>query len=155
MFFVSEIWRLLCKRFFSYFLGHKLWQTLRLWCCWGGFRSFCIFAFSICMHLNYWLINYIDTKAKCRHLKKLTCQGTLRQVSICLRPSPLLGFCLGWSSNFVGSESGQVQSAKLLKNMISNRNQRPHPLPATQCLFILYFYTGKGGKGREFKRREG
>ncbi len=25
------------------------------------------------------LINYIDTKAKCRHLKKLTCKGTLRQ----------------------------------------------------------------------------
>ncbi len=24
------------------------------------------------------LINYIDTKAKCRHLKKLTCKGTLR-----------------------------------------------------------------------------
>ena len=25
------------------------------------------------------LINYIDTKAKCRHLKKLTCKGALRQ----------------------------------------------------------------------------
>ncbi len=39
------------------------------------------------------LINYIDTKAKCRHRKKLTCRGTLRQVFICLRPPPLLGFC--------------------------------------------------------------
>jgi hypothetical protein len=28
------------------------------------------------------LINYIDTKEKCRHLKKLTCKGTLRQVFI-------------------------------------------------------------------------
>jgi hypothetical protein len=28
------------------------------------------------------LINYIDNKAKCRHLKKLTCKGTLRQVLI-------------------------------------------------------------------------
>jgi hypothetical protein len=28
------------------------------------------------------LINFIDTKAKCRHLKKLTCKGTLRQVFI-------------------------------------------------------------------------
>jgi hypothetical protein len=28
------------------------------------------------------LINYVDTKAKCRHLKKLTCKGTLRQVFI-------------------------------------------------------------------------
>jgi hypothetical protein len=25
-------------------------------------------------------INYVDTKAKCRHLKKLTCKGTLRQI---------------------------------------------------------------------------
>jgi hypothetical protein len=25
-------------------------------------------------------INYIDTKAKCCHLKKLTCKGSLRQV---------------------------------------------------------------------------
>ena len=24
------------------------------------------------------LVNYIDTKAKCRHLKKLTCKGTLQ-----------------------------------------------------------------------------
>ncbi len=26
------------------------------------------------------LINYLDTTAKCRHLKKFTCKGTLRQV---------------------------------------------------------------------------
>ncbi len=34
------------------------------------------------------LINYIDTKAKCRRLKKFTCKGTLRQVLICLIPPP-------------------------------------------------------------------
>jgi hypothetical protein len=28
------------------------------------------------------LTNYIFTKAKCRHLKKLACKGTLRQVFI-------------------------------------------------------------------------
>ncbi len=26
------------------------------------------------------LINYIDTKAKCRHIEKLTCKGTLRKI---------------------------------------------------------------------------
>jgi len=31
---------------------------------------------------NHGLIHYIDTKAKCRHLKILTCKGTLRQVFI-------------------------------------------------------------------------
>jgi hypothetical protein len=61
------------------------------------------------------LINYIDTKAKCRpYKKKLSCKETLRQV-------------LGWSSNFVGSESGQIQSVKLLQNKVSNRTQQPPP----------------------------
>jgi hypothetical protein len=31
-------------------------------------------------------IRLIEGNAKCRHLKKLTCKGTLRQVFICLRP---------------------------------------------------------------------
>ncbi len=80
------------------------------------------------------LLNYIDTKAKCRHIKKFTCKGTLRQVFICLRPPSLQGFCLGWSSNFVGSEYCQIQSVKLLQNMVSNELNTPHPLPATHCL---------------------
>jgi hypothetical protein len=63
----------------------------------------------------------MDTKAKCRHIKTLTCKETLRQVIICLRPSPLLGFSLGCCSNFVGSKSGQIQSVKLLQNIFSNR----------------------------------
>ena len=33
------------------------------------------------------LINYIDTKAKCRHPKKFTYKGTLPQVFICEGPS--------------------------------------------------------------------
>ncbi len=32
------------------------------------------------VHLG--LIDYIDTKAKCRHLKKFTCEETLRQVFV-------------------------------------------------------------------------
>jgi hypothetical protein len=56
------------------------------------------------------LINYIDTKAKCLHINKLTYKGTLLQVFICLMPPPLLCFCLAWPSNFVGSKSGQIQS---------------------------------------------
>jgi hypothetical protein len=61
-------------------------------------------------------IRLIESNAKCRRLKKLTCKGTLRKVFICLRPLPFLGFCLRWSSNFVGSQSGQIQSGnKLLR----------------------------------------
>jgi hypothetical protein len=41
---------------------------------------------------------------------------------------PLLGFCLEWCINFVGSESGQKQSNKLPLNIVSNTTQHP-PLP--------------------------
>ncbi len=36
----------------------------------------------LCYAHAHGLINYIDTKAKCRYLKKLTCKGTLRQVFV-------------------------------------------------------------------------
>ncbi len=83
-------------------------------------------------------IRLIESNAKC--LKKLKCKGTLRLVFICLWPPPLLGFCLGWKGNFVGSESGQIQSVKLLENMVSNTTQHPPPPSHT-----LYFDKGKGG----------
>jgi hypothetical protein len=44
-------------------------------------------------------------------------------------PPPLLGYCLGWSSNFVG------WSVKLLQTMVSSHI--PHSLPATHCLNSL------------------
>ncbi len=79
----------------------------------------------------------IESKAKCRHLQKITCKGTLRQMFICLRPPHFLGYFLGWSSNFVGSESGQTQSVKLPHNMVSNRTQHPPPpsQPLTVCIY--------------------
>jgi hypothetical protein len=72
---------------------------------------------------------------------------------ICLRPPPLLFFCLGWSSNFVGSESGQIQSVKLLQDMVSKKTQHPPP-PKPQTAFIYCnFKRGKGGGGVEPERR--
>ncbi len=38
---------------------------------------------------------FIDTKEKCRHLKKLTYKGTLQQVFIHLRPPPIQVFVWG------------------------------------------------------------
>ncbi len=90
------------------------------------------------------LINYIDIKAKCRHLKNLTCKGTFRQVFIRLRPIQLLGFCLGWSSNFVGSESVQRQSVKILQNMVSNT---PPPTPS-HTPSVHTYGKKRGGGGR-------
>ncbi len=58
-------------------------------------QGFCIFSYSYVWNLLYgswWhavnmplmlgLINYKDTKAKCRHLKKVTCKGTSRHECI-------------------------------------------------------------------------
>ncbi len=78
----------------------------------------------------------IESKAKCSDLKKLTCKRTLRHVSICLRSPPLLGFCLGWCGNFIGSESGQKQSFKLLQNMVSNTTHHPPSPPPSHTLSV-------------------
>jgi hypothetical protein len=83
------------------------------------------------------LINYVDTRAKFRHLKNLSVKELLRQVFICLRPPPLIGFYLVWSSNFVDSDSGQIQSVKLLQNMVSNITQHTPPSPS----HMLSVYT--------------
>ncbi len=80
-------------------------------------------------------IRLTESNAKCRYLKKFTCKGTLRLVFICLRPSPPLCFCLGLSSYFVGSESGQIQSGKSLPNMVSLNTPTPSQRD-TVCIYI-------------------
>jgi hypothetical protein len=60
---------------------------------------------------------------------------------------------LGWSSNFVGSETGQMQIAEY--DLQQDSTNTPQPLPATYSLYILYFDTGKGGRTGEVNQREG
>ncbi len=45
----------------------------------------------------------------------------------------------------IGSESGKIQSVKLLQNMVSTTVQQPHPLPATHCLYLLWHREEGGG----------
>ncbi len=99
-------------------------------------------------------IRLIENNAKCRYLKKLTSKGTLRQVFY-LSEAPSPPFLFRVVSNFIGSESGQKQSVKLLQNMVSNTAQHLHPLPATHSLYVLYFEFGKGGGVGEVNQREG
>ncbi len=94
-------------------------------------------------------IRLTESRAKCRYLKKLTCKGTLRQVFICLRPPPLLGICLGWSSSFVGSESGQKQSVKSLQNMVSNTIQHPPPQPLPDPGSRIQSFLPPGSRGKK------
>jgi hypothetical protein len=62
-------------------------------------------------------------------------------VFICLRQPPLLGFCVGLSSNFVGFESGQIQNVK--KNAAAYGRQQDSTAPSP-----CHRDTGKGGGGR-------
>ncbi len=56
-----------------------------------------------------------------------------------LMSSLLVIFVWGGGSNFVGSESGQKQSVKLLQNMVYSTIQHPHPPPPqTHALYIQY-----------------
>ncbi len=83
-------------------------------------------------------IRLIESNTKCRYLKKLTCKGLC---GICPRPPPMLGFCLGWSCNFVGSDSGQIQSIKLLQNMVYNTTLTPPPPPSVYN--VLWLWEGR------------
>ncbi len=90
------------------------------------------------------LINCTDTKAKCHLIKKIDLYRDFAVGIYLSEAHPLLGFCSGWSSNFVGSESGQIHIQMFMQNIVSNRTQYPHSLPATHCLYTLYFGTEKG-----------
>ncbi len=72
-------------------------------------------------------------------------------------------FCSGWYSNFVGSESDQKQSVKLLQNVVYNITQYPQPPSPTQthCLYILQLWEGwrggvgqRGGRGATVHKRD-
>jgi hypothetical protein len=69
---------------------------------------------------------------------------------------PLLGFCLGWCSNCVSSESGQIQSVRLLQNRVSNRTPYTPP-PYTHCMYTYaqYTYSHRERGGGELNQREG
>ncbi len=64
-------------------------------------------------------------------------------------------FCLGWCSNFVGSESGQKQSAELLQNMVSNTTQHPPPPTDSHTLSVntVSFTLGRGGGVGEVREK--
>ncbi len=64
-------------------------------------------------------------------------------------------FFLGWWSNFVGSESVQKQSVKLLQNMVYNTTQHPPPQqPHTVWIYCAFSLgRGVGGGGGRSERR--
>ncbi len=85
--------------------------------------------------LHHGLMNFIDTKAKCRHLKKLTCNGTLRQVFIRVYRLEIQSVMLIFS----------IQLCKLLPLYSSLWfNSTTLPLP---CVKVQYIQTPCGWEG--------
>jgi hypothetical protein len=80
------------------------------------------------MYINYSLVGSMDERTKKTPIPKCRLYSC---------------YCFRWCSTFVGSESGQKQSVKLLQEMVYNTI----PPTATHCLYILYIYFGKGGGG--------
>ncbi len=75
---------------------------------------------------------------------KLTCKGTSR-------PHFLLGFYLGWSINFVVSESGQIQNVIHSCRIWSPTGlNTPPPQPHTVCMYC----TLTKARGGELNQRE-
>ena len=97
------------------------------------------------------LINYIDTKAKCFHLIKLTTKGTLQLAAgVYLSETsstPIFLFRGGLAILYV-LRYRVLNSCRIWSPSGLNSNT-PHPLLATHCLYILYFDAGKGGGGGE------
>jgi hypothetical protein len=85
-------------------------------------------------------IRLIESNAKCRHLKKFICKGTLRQVFICQRPPPLLVFFWGWSRNVVGSESGQIHSETPAEFGLSKWGTRGKSISFYHRLMIFHLW---------------
>jgi hypothetical protein len=63
-------------------------------------------------------------------------------------------FCLEGGSNFVGSESGQKQSVKLLQNMVYNTTQHPPPPPPQPHTVWIYNVRLLLGRGKGWGRSE-
>jgi hypothetical protein len=67
--------------------------------------------------------------------------------------SLLVNVCFRWCSNFVGFESGQKQSVKLLQNMVYNTTQHPPPPPPQPHTVCIYFGKGERGGGQREGRK--
>ncbi len=80
---------------------------------------------------NYELINFLDTKAKCRRLKKQTCKGTLRQVFIRVYNTVLC--CVyrknAWSVQISRENYSEHDVANVLKRFV---RQLQEPLLTTR-----------------------
>ncbi len=96
-------------------------------------------------------IRLIESNAKCRHVRNLPVKGLCGR---CLSVCPLPGYCLGWSSNFVGSESSQIQSANFCRTWFpTGLMQHPPPPPSHSLSVYTMLWHREGGRWTREKVR--
>jgi hypothetical protein len=96
------------------------------------------------------LINYIDTKAKCRHLTKFTIKGTLRQVFFLSESPPLLGSL--WGGLALLKVRNQVTYNFCSPTGLNTPTpSQPHPV----CIICILYFDKEWVGGGELNRREG
>jgi hypothetical protein len=81
---------------------------------------------------DHGLVNYIDNKAKCRHLKKFTCIGTLRQVFIRVYKLLIRSLMLVFRPSFVNC---------FPSDLLSGSSLPPPPLPCVNKYYIVYTFA--------------
>ncbi len=86
--------------------------------------------------LKHKLINYMDTKAKCRHLKKMNCKGTLRQVFIKIYRLEIHSVMLVFRPSFVNCCPSNILSGSTLRP--------PPPLPCQSKVYTDIVWLGGG-----------
>jgi hypothetical protein len=126
--------------------AEQAWKILIGKCCTSPNSEFTLFPWPWAGFewQGHGLINYTDTKAKCRHLNKLICKGTLRQVFICLRPLHLL--------SFVGLN---LVIYRVLTPTEYGLQQDSTPLTPSQPNTVCIYCTLTQRKGGELNQREG
>jgi hypothetical protein len=91
-----------------------------------------------------------DTKSLCRLFLTIDQKRYFTAGVYMSEALSLLGFCLGCSSNFVGSESFHIHSVYLLYMLHTTRSTSPPRYTlyeyCTYCTPVLV-HTGKGGRG--------
>jgi hypothetical protein len=89
-------------------------------------------------------------------LLKINWKGALRQLFIFLRsptyPLPSLNFVFGWSNIFVDSESGPLQSVKVLQYVNGLQPNPASPFPTTHSIHSILCTYNHRGKSVELEK---
>ncbi len=96
---------------------------------------------------GYWLINYIDTKAKCRHLKKWPVEGLCGRCYLSAVPSPPRIFVWGGLAIFRFWIWSYKECSTPAEFGLQQDSTPPTPSQPKHCLYSVLWHGEGGGRG--------